>query len=107
MEETRQVFLGEAALATGFRLAGFEVHPDAGIEELESMLDQLRATRTPAFVVIDQRLAETPSRRLDEVRAEGGRILITQVPSLTEPDAMRSSVDDRINQLLGIEEPSE
>ena len=103
MEQTRQVFLGEASLATGFRLAGFEVHPDADAAELDALLEQLQATRTPAFVVIDQQLAESGSRRLDAVRQEGGRILLTQVPSLARPETMRSAVDDRIQQLLGLD----
>jgi vacuolar-type H+-ATPase subunit F/Vma7 len=101
MENTRQLFLGDASLATGFRLAGFEVFPDADVAELERMLEQLQATRTPAFVVIDQELAESDSRLLQQIRSEGGRILLTQVPPLTHPEQMRSSVDDHIQQLLG------
>jgi len=101
MENTRQLFLGDASLATGFRLAGFEVFPDADISELERMLEQLQAARTPAFVVIDQELAESDSRLLQEIRREGGRILLTQVPPLTHPEQMRSSVDDHIQQLMG------
>lgn len=100
---TRQVFLGNASLATGFRLAGFEVYPNADAAELDRLLDSLRASRTPALVVIDQELAESDSQRLEWVRREGGRILLTQVPSLTQPEQMRSSVDDRIEQLLGME----
>lgn len=103
MEQTRQLFLGDASLATGFRLAGFEVFPDADTAQLDRLLDQLLAARTPAFVVIDQRLGESDSRRLDEVRREGGRILLTQVPPLTQPDQMHSAIDDRIRQLLGLD----
>lgn len=101
MDKTRQLFFGDANLATGFRLAGFEVVPDAGIAELEQSLTQLRAARSSAFVVIDQDLAESDSRVLDEIRREGGRILLTQVPPLTHPENMKSSVDDHIQQLLG------
>lgn len=103
MEPTRQVFLGDASLATGFRLIGFEVYPDADVAQLDQLLDKLVAARTSAFVVIDQRLAESGSQRLEEVRCEGGRILLTQVPSLNNPDQMHSSVDDRIQQLLGLD----
>jgi vacuolar-type H+-ATPase subunit F/Vma7 len=101
MDNTRQLFLGDASLATGFRLAGFEVVPDAAIEQLEQLLTELRSSRTPAFVVIDQQLAETDSRIVDEVRSEGGRILLTQVPPLTQPERMKSSIDEHIQQLLG------
>ncbi|MCG6965566.1 MAG: ATPase [Chromatiaceae bacterium] len=103
MEKTRQLFLGDAALATGFRLAGFEVYPDADVAKLDELIDGLQAARTPAFLVIDQALAESGSRRLDEVRREGGRILLTQVPPLTHPEQMHSSIDERIQQLLGLD----
>lgn len=103
MERTRQLFLGDAALATGFRLAGFEVFPDAEVAQLENLLEQLMTTRTPAFVVIDERLGAADSRRLNEVRREGGRILLTQVPPLIHPERMHSAIDDRIQQLLGLD----
>jgi vacuolar-type H+-ATPase subunit F/Vma7 len=103
MEKTRQLFLGDAALATGFRLAGFEVYPDADVAKLDELIDGLQAARTPTFLVIDQALAESGSRRLDEVRREGGRILLTQVPPLTHPEQMHSSIDERIQQLLGLD----
>lgn len=103
MEKTRQLFLGEGTLATGFRLAGFEVFPDADAAQLDRILDELLASRTPAVVVIDQDLAESGSHRIDQVRSEGGRILLTQVPPLGQPQQMRSSVDDHIRSLLGMD----
>ena len=52
---------------------------------------------------IDQALAASESRRLEEVRREGGRILLTQVPPLTRPEQMHSAIDERIQQLLGLD----
>lgn len=101
MEKTRQLFLGDAALATGFRLAGFEVLPDADVAQLDRLLEELLASRTPAFVVIDQQLAASGSRHLEDVRREGGRILLTQAPPLTQPTQTHSAVDDHIARLLG------
>ena len=101
MDDTRQLFLGDAALATGFRLAGFEVFPDATKQDLDRILEQLQNERTPAFVVIDQALATCDCRRLQDVRDEGGRILLTQVPGLSERGPLSSIVDQRIQQLLG------
>jgi vacuolar-type H+-ATPase subunit F/Vma7 len=103
MVATRQLFLGEANLATGFSLAGFEVFPDADSAQLDALLEQLIAERSHAFVVIDQALAGSDSKRLRQVREEGGRILLTQVPRLTEPDNMHSAIDDHIQQLLGLD----
>lgn len=106
MDGTRQLFLGDATLATGFRLAGFEVFPDARAQDLDRVLQALQNTRTPAFVVIDQVLAASDSRRLQDVRNEGGRILLTQVPSLGAKGPQSSIVDRRIQQLLGANQES-
>ena len=101
MENSRLYFLGDAALANGFHLAGFEVFSDAGVDTLEKLLHGLRDKRTPALVILDYELAESDSDILREVRAEGGRILITQVPPLNQPDELHSGIDARIDQLLG------
>lgn len=101
MEPTGLYFLGDSGLANGFRLAGFEVFPDADVPALERLLRELQENRQPAFVIIDYRLAESDSPVLRQVRDEGGRILITQVPPLHHAGDLRSRVDQRINQLLG------
>jgi len=75
MADTHLYFLGEAALANGFRLAGFHVY--------------------------HRTLYESDLNVLAELRGEGGRVLIAQVPPLHDPDAMHSPVDNRIAQLLG------
>lgn len=103
MTDTRQLFLGEANLATGFRLAGFEVFPDADVDQLDAVLQKLLNERTPAFVVIDANLGAAESKKLRQVRSEGGRILLTQVPLLNAPEQMHSEIDDHIQQLLGLD----
>lgn len=94
-------FLGEAALASGFRLAGFQVYPDANEEQLEDLLHSLQEARQTAFVILDPSLYDSDLEILAELRGEGGRILIAQVPPLHDPGAMHSPVDERIAQLLG------
>jgi len=101
MEKTRLYFLGDAALANGFRLAGFHVYADASEEQLEDLLRSLQESRQTAFVILDQTLYDSQLEILAEVRGEGGRILISQVPPLHDATAMHSPVDKRIAQLLG------
>ena len=103
MEDTRLVFLGDASLATGFRLAGFQVYPDADVQQVDSVLAGLIAERSHAFVVLDETLARSGSKQVDAVRSEGGRILLTQVPPLTGSETMHSLIDDHIQQLLGLD----
>ena len=38
---------------------------------------------------------------LPRVRKEGGRILVTEVPSLRRPDQFHSNIDDQVSALLG------
>ena len=94
---------GHLGVAAAEEVVAVPVVADAGVAQLDEILEELRNTRAHAFVVIDQQLAESDSQRLAEVRREGGRILLTQVPSLTEPDKMHSSVDNHIQQLLGLD----
>lgn len=101
MEATQLYFLGEAALANGFRLAGFQVYPDASEEQLDKLLRHLHDTRETAFVILDHTLYDSEIEILEELRGEGGRVLIAQVPPLNDPRAMHSPVDKRIAQLLG------
>jgi vacuolar-type H+-ATPase subunit F/Vma7 len=104
MDNAALYFLGETGLANGFRLAGFEVFTDADGATLDELLHQLREERRTAFVVLDYPLANCDSRLLREIRDEGGRILITQVPPLGEWQGLHSSVDAHIDQLLGLAE---
>ena len=101
MDQTQLYFLGEAALANGFRLAGFQVFPDATESQLDVLLKNLVESRQTAFVILDNTLYDSDLPILDEVRNEGGRILLSQVPSLQEPTAMHSPVEQRIALLLG------
>ena len=94
-------FLGEAGLADGFRLAGFEVIADADQQQLEQLLRRLQQQRQSAFVILSRELYDCDSALLQEVRAESGRILLAQVPPLHNPGDMQSSVDRRIALLLG------
>jgi len=101
MDNSRLIFLGDAALARGFHLAGFEVFPGANIDTLEKLLHELRDKRATAFIILSQDLADAESNVLREVKEEGGRILISAVPPLNQPEAMYSEIDSSIAQLLG------
>jgi vacuolar-type H+-ATPase subunit F/Vma7 len=97
------LFLGAPTLGEGFRLIGFEVLPDPSREELEQLLGELMDAQQNAFVVIDQGVAEQHSSVLERVRSEGGRIVITGVPPLHDPECFHCALDDRISALLGSE----
>ncbi len=98
---TRMLFLGERSLAEGFALIGFETWPDADVAQLDRLLEQLRQQRSRALVVIDERLARGQSRLLPLVYAEGGRIVIAEVPPLASPEDFHVDIDAQIQAMLG------
>ncbi len=98
LSATRIVALGSAPLMDGFRLAGIEVISDATTEQLESLLESLVATKQKALVLIESGLADEPGPWLRRVRAEGGRVVVVQVPSLARPGHFRSDVDRLLAQ---------
>ena len=97
----RLLFFGEKALTEGFGLIGFETFPDATADQLDRVLTELIQGRRTALVFIDQRVARLQSRMLPRVRKEGGRILITEVPSLRSPDDYHTDIDNQVSALLG------
>jgi vacuolar-type H+-ATPase subunit F/Vma7 len=100
-EDTRLIFMGEAALTEGFRLIGFETWPDASERELDQVLGDLLKSRARAFLVLDDSLSQCCSVRLRQVRSEGGRIVVTEVPRLREPQEFRGAIDAQVRTLLG------
>ncbi|SDX87088.1 ATP synthase F subunit [Allochromatium warmingii] len=100
-QPTRLLFLGEENLADGFRLIGFEAHPNPSPAQVEQILRQLQHTHDKAFVLVDEALMREDIPQLKRVRREGGRILVMAVPSLQGPTALSSDVAERLAALFG------
>lgn len=98
---TRMLFMGSAALTAGFQLIGFETWPDATTEQLDGVLRSLIEERQNAFVILDRDLARRGSPLLERVRTEGGRIVVTEIPPLNDPDEFTGVIDSRVKTLLG------
>jgi vacuolar-type H+-ATPase subunit F/Vma7 len=98
---TRLLFLGETGLAEGFRLIGFETHPDPSPAEAERIIRELSHTRERAFLIVDDRLMAADIPSLKRVRREGGRVLVISVPPLNAPPRLASEVTDRVSALFG------
>lgn len=101
LARARLLFFGERALTEGYGLIGFETFPDATVEQLDRVLTDLLQTRGTALVLLDHRVVGLDSRVLPRVRKEGGRILVTEVPSLSSPGDFHSAIDDQVSALLG------
>lgn len=95
------IALGSAALTQGFELLGFETWPNATAETMEQVLQELLRTGAKALVVVEHGLAREgcPSFRL--IRAEGGRIVVTEIPPLHAPADYQPPVEALVRRVLG------
>lgn len=98
---TRMIALGAAPLMEGFALIGFETHPNANAEQLEQLLAQLVREDAHALVLVEHSLARSEGIWLTRVRNEGGRIVLTELPELHQPEAYHPLVEDLVTAILG------
>jgi vacuolar-type H+-ATPase subunit F/Vma7 len=98
---TRMLFLGADSLADGFRLIGFETHPNPAPDEVDQVFRALRKSRDKAFVVVDDAVMRSGAANLARVRREGGRIVVVSVPPLAGPVQLESEVADRLQAMFG------
>jgi vacuolar-type H+-ATPase subunit F/Vma7 len=97
------LFLGDDRLADGFRLIGFETFPAPDEETVEKVFRDLLRNRAKAFVIVDDQIMRSDVKGLEEVRSEGGRIVVVSVPQLNEPPHLSSEVSDRLAAMFGSE----
>jgi len=100
-EETRLIAMGSAALVEGFSLIGFETHPNATPQELEAVLKELVRKQHKALVILEHPLACSGTATLTQVRAEGGRIVVVEVPPLHTPNDYHPQVEELVQRILG------
>ncbi len=99
--ETRLLFLGDQALADGFRLIGFETRADPEPDAVEQLLRELQRSREHAFIIVDEALMAAQIPALMQVRDEGGRIVVIAVPTLRGVPRLNSEVAERLTAMLG------
>ncbi len=98
---TRMIFLGDESLADGFRMIGFETHPDPDPAEVDQLFQDLIRRGERAFAIVDETLMQARIPGLERVRAEGGRIVVAAVPPLKEPHRLTSDVAERLDAMFG------
>jgi vacuolar-type H+-ATPase subunit F/Vma7 len=97
----RNIFVGSHTLGDGFRLIGFETLTDPDTAALEALLASLLQQKQRALLIIEQSVNRLDSKLLRQIRSEGGRIVLSEVPSLHESDNFQSELDDTLKQLTG------
>ncbi|MES9834438.1 MAG: V-type ATP synthase subunit F [Candidatus Thiodiazotropha sp. LLP2] len=97
----RNIFVGGHALTDGFRLIGFETLTDPDSSQLEKLLSSLLKEKQRALLIIEQSVNLLDSKLLQQIRNEGGRIVLSEIPSLHNPDHFQSDLDETLKQLTG------
>ncbi|MCK9394090.1 MAG: V-type ATP synthase subunit F [Methylobacter sp.] len=101
LSETRLIAMGGAALIEGFSLLGFETYPEATPQILDAVLKELVQNQQKALVILEEKLARSGTALLHQVRSEGGRIVVIEVPPLQAPEDYHPLVEDLIRRVLG------
>jgi vacuolar-type H+-ATPase subunit F/Vma7 len=97
----RLIALGSAVLMEGFALIGFETYADPTADHIEKLMQALLVNQQTALVVIEQGLARQPGPFLLRVQQEGGRIVITEIPEISQSSGYHSRVEKLVQHVLG------
>lgn len=92
---------GSEALMDGFALLGVETHADINEQQLENLLHDLLQSRERALIYLQQDLAQAEIPLLQQIRKEGGSILISELPHLQQPDKRGATIDTLITRVMG------
>lgn len=98
---TRLIALGTAALTEGFSLIGVETVPNATPAMLEELLAGLVKRQEKALLFLEHDLARSEGPWLNRVRAESGRIVVTEIPPLHAPQDYQPPVENVVRAILG------
>ncbi|MDJ0777948.1 MAG: V-type ATP synthase subunit F [Gammaproteobacteria bacterium] len=97
----RILAFGSSELMDGFALLGIETHADAASDTIERILGELVRKRERALVYLQQDLMQAEIPLVAQLRAQGGNILICEIPSLHDVDDYRPQVETLIGRVLG------
>ncbi|MBT8438388.1 MAG: hypothetical protein HKP55_08585 [Gammaproteobacteria bacterium] len=97
----RIIAVGSQALMDGFALLGIETHVDLDRTALEAMLVSIVSSQERTLIYLQQDMLDHDIPILKQIRSEGGSILISEVPSLQEPENRQASIDLLINKTIG------
>lgn len=97
----RIIAVGNRELMDGFALLGIETFIDPDKTALEKLLNEVRISPDRTLIYLQQDLLDYQLPVLDQLRREGGTVLISEVPSLHEPHNRQASIDQLITKTIG------
>jgi len=97
----RIIAVGSQPLMDGFALLGIETHVDLDSTALEALLVSIVSSQQRTLIYLQQDMLDHDIPILNQIRSEGGSILISEVPSLHEPENRQASIDLLISKTIG------
>ncbi|MDH3760993.1 MAG: hypothetical protein OEU50_08415 [Gammaproteobacteria bacterium] len=95
------IAIGNSALMDGFALLGIHTCADASADEINALLSELSRSRERALVYLQQDLMNADIPMIQQLRVQGGSILICEIPDLHTADDYQPEVEKLIGRVLG------
>lgn len=95
------IAIGNSALMDGFALLGIQTYADATAAEINTVLTELVHSRERALVYLQQDLMSADIPMIQQLRIQGGSILICEIPDLHTADDYQPEVEKLIGRVLG------
>ena len=95
------IFMGSQALAEGFAVLGFETIGNATVEIVETVLAKLLNDKTQALIFLEANLVAKPGPMFLQARTQSAGIIITEIPSLNQPENYYPPVENLVAKVLG------
>ena len=95
------IAIGSRELMDGFALLGIETYADAEAAEINELLSELARKRERALVYIQQDLIGEETPIIQQLRLEGGSILVCEIPHLKGAAEYHPQVEKLIRRVLG------
>lgn len=95
------IAIGNSALMDGFALLGIETYADATADQINTVLTDLQRNRECALVYLQQNLMTAKIPMIQQLRLQGGSILICEIPELQTAVNYQPEVEKLIGRMLG------
>ena len=95
------IAVGDSALMDGFALLGIKTYADQSADFINAMLKELDRNHETALVFIQQDSLNARIPAVQQLRNQGGRILICEIPGLQDVQDYKPEVEKLICRVMG------
>lgn len=97
----KMIAVGSSALMDGFALLGIKTYVDETVEAIDTMLQELVRSQQTALVFIQLDSLHASIPMVQQLRNQGGRILICEIPGLQAVNDYQPEVEKLVRRVMG------